>query len=47
MLGNIGFSELIMILLVVLLVFGAKRCPKSARPGSPKIGRPLARGFAS
>ena len=28
MLGNIGFSELMIILLVVLLVFGAKRLPE-------------------
>jgi len=28
MFGNIGFSELMIILLVVLLVFGAKRLPE-------------------
>jgi len=28
MLGNLGFGELMMIMLVVLLVFGAKRLPE-------------------
>ena len=28
MLGNIGFSELMILMLVVLLVFGAKRLPE-------------------
>ena len=29
--GNIGFSELIIIFMVVLLLFGAKRLPELAR----------------
>ncbi len=29
--GNIGFSELLVILLVVLLIFGARRIPELAR----------------
>ena len=35
--GNIGTPELILVLLVVLLVFGSKRLPDSARA----IGRSL------
>lgn len=31
MFGNIGFSELLVILLIVLLLFGAKRLPEVAR----------------
>ena len=31
MLGNIGFPELLVILLIVLLLFGAKRLPEIAR----------------
>ena len=31
MLGNIGFPELLVILLTVLLLFGAKRLPEIAR----------------
>ena len=31
MFGNIGFPELLVILLIVLLLFGAKRLPEIAR----------------
>ena len=31
MFGNIGFLELLVILLIVLLLFGAKRLPEVAR----------------
>ena len=31
MFGNIGFPELLIILLIVLLLFGAKRLPEIAR----------------
>jgi sec-independent protein translocase protein TatA len=31
MLGNIGFPELLVVLLIVLLLFGAKRLPEIAR----------------
>ena len=31
MFGNIGFPELLIILLIVLLLFGAKRLPEVAR----------------
>ncbi|TFG46225.1 MAG: twin-arginine translocase TatA/TatE family subunit [Gemmatimonadales bacterium] len=37
MLGNIGFSELMILMVVVLLVFGAKRLPE--------IGSSLGRGI--
>lgn len=30
MIGNLGFTEILMILLVVLLLFGAKRIPEIA-----------------
>ncbi len=31
MIGNFGFQELILILLIILIVFGAKRLPELAR----------------
>ena len=31
MFGNIGFPELLVILLIILLLFGAKRLPEIAR----------------
>lgn len=31
MLGNIGFPELLVVLLIVLLLFGAKRLPEIAK----------------
>jgi sec-independent protein translocase protein TatA len=31
MFGNIGFQEILIILLIVLLLFGAKRIPEVAR----------------
>lgn len=37
MIGNLGFGELIVIFMVVLLLFGAKRLPE--------IGRSLGRGI--
>ena len=30
--GNLGFTELLMILVIVLVLFGARRCPRSERP---------------
>jgi len=37
MLGNLGFSEILVLLIVVLLVFGAKRLPE--------IGQSLGKGI--
>jgi sec-independent protein translocase protein TatA len=44
MFGNIGFPELLVILLIVLLLFGAKRLPEIAR-GLGKSLHEFKKGF--